>query len=79
MSRRNLTAFCATDALLLPELMQRFLGVRALAMLRCGIQISKLEFQLHIFFKDCPQGPARVTAGGRQDVVNGSIVRVTFH
>jgi hypothetical protein len=59
--------------------MQGLLGIRALAMLRCGIQISKLEFQLHIFFKDGPQGPPRVTVGGRQDVVNGSVKRVTFH
>jgi hypothetical protein len=33
MSRRDLTVFYATDALLLAELMQGFLGVRTLAML----------------------------------------------
>ncbi len=33
MSHRNLTAFYATDAVLLPELVQGFLDVRALAML----------------------------------------------
>jgi hypothetical protein len=33
MSRRDLTVFYATDALLMPALMQGFLGVRALAML----------------------------------------------
>ena len=67
------------DAVLLPELMQRFFDVRALAMLRGGVQISKLEFQLYIFFKDRPQGPARVTAGGCQNIINGSVKRVTFH
>ena len=59
--------------------MQRRFRLGAPAMLRFGIQVPKLGFELHIFFQHGAQRAAHVAVGSRQYLVNRSVVRVTFH
>lgn len=59
--------------------MQRRFRLGAPAMLELGIQMPKLGFEQHVFFQHGAQRPAHIAIGGRQDLVDGGFVRVTFH